>query len=258
MDIKKDWIEKGVVKIPFFSKAETEVFRKEAIRLLEERDSNWKENGIEGSKPYMHPNKVSKVFYDLMLDNRLVEYSRRFISFDTNIPFEDVKLQASQTWIYFKPPGELGRDVHQNIFYTHCDWGHVINISLSIDASDSENGGMYWYFGSHKEKVCYPIPDDLKDYERMKTNPKGWSNERGKPIFIPGTYKNGKWVDKYDKTYMETDEGDVTFVHSHVLHGSDENKAKDRWRMSFLVGYVLKDSFMNVGKEIKRERIDIE
>ena len=117
---------------------------------------------------------------------------------------------------------------------------------------------MYWYFGSHKEKVCYPIPDDLKDYERMKTNPKGWSNERGKPIFIPGTYKNGKWVDKYDKTYMETDEGDVTFVHSHVLHGSDENKTKDRWRMSFLVGYVLKDSFMNVGKEIKRERIDIE
>ena len=44
----------------------------------------------------------------------------------------------------------------------------------------------------------------------------------------------------------------------YQLSKTDENKTKDRWRMSFLVGYVLKDSFMNVGKEIKRERIDIE
>ena len=62
----------------------------------------------------------------------------------------------------------------------------IVNINIAIDDSDEENGCVYYYPGSHKDKVTYPIPDELKSEERMKTNPSQWSNERGKPIFVPG------------------------------------------------------------------------
>ena len=65
----------------------------------------------------------------------------------------------------------MGRDVHQNIFYTHSNWGGILNTSIAIDDSDEENGCVYYYPGSHKDKITYPIPDVLKDEERMKTNP---------------------------------------------------------------------------------------
>jgi ectoine hydroxylase-related dioxygenase (phytanoyl-CoA dioxygenase family) len=159
--------------------------------------------------------------------------------------------------MYFKPPGELGRDVHQNIFYSHTDWGEIINISLALNDADRENGCLYYYPGSHKEKICYPIPDELKDEERMKTNPSDWENERGKPIFVPGTYFGGEWVDKYPKVYIPVKEGSVTFLQSHVLHGSDDNVSKDRWRGAFLVGYEKKGGNFFAGSHMERELIDV-
>ena len=81
------------------------------------------------------------------------------------------------------------------------DFGQITT-NLACEDADVENGTLFLYPGSHKEKVCYPIPDHLKDEERMKTNPSGWENERGKPIFVPGTYVGGEWVDKYPKVYI--------------------------------------------------------
>mgnify|MGYP003349987771 FL=1 len=91
----------------------------------------------------------------------------------------------------------------------------------------------------------------------MKTNPTGWTNERGKPIFIPGTYVNGKWVDKYPKEYLPCKPGSLTLIHSHVLHGSEENKTTDTWRMSFLCGYIAKGTFVLEGKDMNRQPIDV-
>jgi ectoine hydroxylase-related dioxygenase (phytanoyl-CoA dioxygenase family) len=252
--ILTDWDRDGYINIPIFSEQEVSELKSEAMKLFIERDSNWKEHGLEGSKPYLNPHTESKLFNKIMKDKRIIEVSEMLISNDTNT--SDGKIEALQTWLYFKPPGELGRDVHQNIFYTHCDWGGIINISISIDSADEENGCLYYYVGSHKEKICYPIPDDLKDEERMKTNPSGWENERGKPIFVPGTYKDGEWIDKYEKISMPTKSGNVTFVHSHVLHGSYDNVSTDKWRCAFLIGYILTNSYFNSG-EIGRERINV-
>lgn len=254
-NIINEWNEKGYVNIPnLFSQDEIKIIRKEGIRLLNERNPNWKQEGMEGSQPYKFPSHYSKIFADLMVDNRIVDYAKMLITNDIEGADE---IQVSQTWMYFKPPGELGRDVHQNIFYTHCDWGGVLNVSLAIDESTEENGCLYFYPGSHKEKIAYPIPDDWKDEERMKTNPTEWRNERGKPIFIPGTYVNGEWVDKYPKEYLPCKPGSLTLIHSHVLHGSEENKTTDTWRMSFLCGYIAKGTYVLEGKDMNRQPIDV-
>ena len=252
----KNWIQNGYVNIPIFSKKEVLEMKKEAMRLLVERDPEWDKHGATGSEPYKLPHKYSKVFEKIMKDKRVHDVVKTVLLNDNNI--SKCELQVGQTWLYFKPPGELGRDVHQNIFYTHCNWGSIVNITIAIDDSDEENGCVYYYPGSHKEKICYPIPDDLKDEERMKTNPKGWSNERGKPIFIPGTYVDGKWVNKYEKEYNPCSAGTLSLVHSHVLHGSEDNMSKDRWRMAFLIGFIRKGSYVHDGVDgLRGEVIDI-
>ena len=111
--------------------------------------------------------------------------------------------------------------------------------------------------------MVYPIPDsshtefDSRDEERIKTNPEGQPNERGKPLYVPGTWVDGVWTDKWPKTYVPIKAGSVTPLNSHVLHGSDENKSKDRWRRSFLIQYQKIGNIRSAGEHMKRELIDV-
>ena len=62
----------------------------------------------------------------------------------------------------------------------------------------------------------------------------------------------------YSKIYLPAKTGSVTFVHSHVLHGSDDNESKDKWRMSFLVGFLKKNSYVYSGDDnLRDELIDV-
>ena len=254
----KYWNENGFINYQLFTAEEVEEVKIELMRLLEERDG-------DPHIFYEHPHKNSELCLNIVKDNRIVEMVMKLMANDLNIP--DCKIEATQTWAYFKAPGSLGRDVHQNIFYSQANAGEVINISIAIDDHDKENGCVYYYPGSHKELICYPIPDSShtefasKDEERMKTNPPGQSNERGKPLYVPGTWVNGKWTDKYPKVYPTCKAGTVSILNSHVLHGSHENKSKDRWRMALLIQYQkLGNSdkkLYSPGTHMKREKIDV-
>jgi ectoine hydroxylase-related dioxygenase (phytanoyl-CoA dioxygenase family) len=50
--------------------------------------------------------------------------------------------------------------------------------------------------------------------------------------------------------------GQAVFLHSHIVHGSNENKS-DRFRRSILSGYTGKGSPFRSGEHMKREPIDI-
>ena len=172
--ILETWKENGFFNIPMFSKEVVEEIRKESTRLLNERDPEWEKHGMDGHKFYEHPHKSSELFMKIIKDKRIINIMESLFSNYLNIP--DCKIEATQSWMYFKPPGELGRDVHQNIFYSHANYGEVVNISIAIDYSDRENGCVYYYPGSHKDDICYPIPDSShtefasRDLEREKTN----------------------------------------------------------------------------------------
>jgi len=155
------------------------------------------------------------------------------------------ELVGLQTWSYFKPPGQLGRDQHQNAFYTGCGHNEIINTALALDNHDPENGAVWNYEGSHRLPV---LPIEV-DEERTKTNPKFWRNERGKPCIMPEGHDFRK-VEGYLR------KGEVVLLHSHTIHGSEPNNS-NRFRRNLLGGYLKKGAHFNQGNHMKREPIDV-
>jgi ectoine hydroxylase-related dioxygenase (phytanoyl-CoA dioxygenase family) len=120
-----------------------------------------------------------------------------------------------------------------------------MNASVTLDYSNETNGGLWVYESSH----FLPILDIEVDEERTKTNPLFWKNERGKPCKMPEGHN-------FPLVYTESKPGDVVFVHSHCVHGSNENKS-DKNRNSLVIGYKAKTAPMREGGLMKREPIDV-
>lgn len=236
--LKETWLKDGFYSEEILTKEELKNYKEECMRLFEENPES----------PYKHPTNDSEMLIDLLKHPRVIELVEICMEFDLG---ESVKVDALQDWMYLKPPGSLGRDVHQDIFYTHTNRGEIINSSIHLTTANKENGGLYLYPGSHNE-TCQPI---TVDEDRMRTNPIGWNNERGKSCFIPGDWKDGEWVEKYKKVYTDIKEGSVLLLHSHLIHGSDENKSKDNWRTSFLTSYLKQGSYYNDGSEFKNRKL---
>ena len=60
------------------------------------------------------------------------------------------------------------------------------------------------------------------------------------------------WTEKYKKKYLPLNSGEIIFLHSHVLHGSDDNNSSDKWRRAFLCGYLREGAHFNPGGQMKR------
>ena len=122
------WNKDGYVNVPIFTKDEIDKIRTRGLELLNERDPNWRDNLPTGSEPYQNPHFQDDMFYEIIRKKEIVDIVKRLIQ-NENTNLGDFDLEVSQTWMYFKPPGELGRDTHQNSFYVHCDWKPT-NISI--------------------------------------------------------------------------------------------------------------------------------
>jgi ectoine hydroxylase-related dioxygenase (phytanoyl-CoA dioxygenase family) len=51
--------------------------------------------------------------------------------------------------------------------------------------------------------------------------------------------------------------GQVVLLHSHVVHGSEPNDS-NRFRRSFLCGYLKRGAYYNQGSHMKREPIELQ
>ena len=113
---------------------ELKKYKEECMRLFEEKSES----------PYKHPTDDSEILVDLLKHPRVIELVEICMEADLN---EDVKVDALQDWMYLKPPGSLGRDVHQDIFYTHANRGEIINTSIHLNSADKDNGGLFVWGG---------------------------------------------------------------------------------------------------------------
>ena len=233
-----DWRYRGFTTSPLLTEEECDEINEEMEKLRQERQLTTKENGEEWGEwdPIMYPHKSSEKLEKLFVHPKVIEACEFLMGGD---------VIGLQTWGYFKPPGQLGRDMHQNAFYTGCGHNEVINTALALDNHDEGNGAVWNYEGSHRLPI---LPIEV-DEERTKTNPKNWRNERGKPCVMP---------EGHDFRRIEGDckKGHVVLLHSHCVHGSDANNS-NRMRRNFLGGYLKKGAHFNQGSHMKREPIDL-
>ncbi len=207
-----DWRYRGVSILNLLTESEVDSYAEELERIRIQRQEN-DTNGEWGEyDPYMYPHKESEKLTDLMKHPKIVEACEFLM---------DSKIFGVQTWAYFKPPGQLGRDQHQNIFYTQCNANEIINVSIAFDNHDPNNGSVWYLEGSHH---LGRLPIEV-DEVRAGSNPKNWRNERGKPCVLSSDH-NFPHIDGYLR------KGQVALLHSNVVHGSEPNTSK-RFRRAF-------------------------
>ena len=231
-----DWRYKGVSVLNLLTEEEVDEYNQELERIRLERKDGDTEQEWGDYDPFMYPHKQSEKLKELLVHPKVIEAAEFLLEGD---------VVGLQTWAYFKPSGQLGRDMHQNIFYTECQSNEVLNVSIALDNHDPNNGSVWYYEGTHN---LGRLPIEV-DEERTKSNPKNWRNERGKPCIMPEGHTFPK-IDGYLR------KGQIAFLHSNVVHGSDEN-ISNRFRKAFLCGYLRWGAKFASGNHMKREPIDV-
>ena len=231
-----DWRYRGVSILNLLTEEEVDEYNEELERIRLERQENDTDGEWGDYDPFMYPHKQSEKLKELLVHPKIIEATEFLLSGE---------VVGLQTWAYFKPPGQLGRDMHQNIFYTECEANEVLNVSIAFDNHDPKNGSVWYLEGSHN---LGRLPIEV-DEDRTKTNPKNWRNERGKPCVLPEGH-TFPHIDGYLR------KGQVAFLHSNVVHGSEANTS-NRFRKAFLCGYLKWGSNFASGNHMKREPIDV-
>ena len=189
------------------------------LRILEkEFEMFFNRYGID-SEVIPEPHKESTNIFNIIKSENILSSVKEALQTD--------KISFISSWMYYKPPGTLGRDAHQDAFYNHIEKNKGINFSIALDSADKDNGGM-WVVDGSSELDLLPIE---VDEERLKTNPSGGRAmfDRGKACNIP---------DNLSKKYLTLSRGDCTGVGGYLIHGSGDNTTYNRWRRSLIITYI--------------------
>lgn len=128
---------------------------------------------------------------------------------------------------------------HQDSAYVNARHGTYIQVHIFLEPSDKENGGLFYYAGSHKE--------DILPYEYAKSWKEDF-DEHG--ISHPG-WKIKNIPPEYMRVDVVGPKGGICLQHGDVIHGSYPNLTEDRSRGQYSMAY------MNVGEKFLRGRTSI-
>jgi ectoine hydroxylase-related dioxygenase (phytanoyl-CoA dioxygenase family) len=156
----------------------------------------------------MHPHEIDDLARDVLLDARLRTVLEVLLG-------EEVL--AAQSMFYFKPPGARGQALHQDNFYLRVEPGTCVAAWLACDVIDRENGGLEVVPGTHRMDLFCPQEADA-----------GVSFAREYVPPPPGLAA----------VPVDMEPGDVLFFNGSLVHGSQPNRAADRFRRSFIGHYV--------------------
>jgi ectoine hydroxylase-related dioxygenase (phytanoyl-CoA dioxygenase family) len=156
----------------------------------------------------MHPHEINDLARDVLLDARLRTVLEELLG-------EEVL--AAQSMFYFKPPGARGQALHQDNFYLRVEPGTCVAAWLACDVIDRENGGLEVVPGTHRMDLFCPESADAEvSFAREYVPPP------------PGLAA----------VPVDMEPGDVLFFNGSLVHGSQPNRAADRFRRSFIGHYV--------------------
>lgn len=214
-DLVSQYQQNGFVNVPsLFSSEEVQKYIGHYMGLNALGYGEGQHTVIDESDPLkkyprlMHPHRHDSISMDWMLDRRINEWLEALMG---PMPY------ATQTMVYYKPPGSRGQALHQDQFYLRVQPGTCMAAWMALDRCDEENGCLQVVPGSGNLPVLCSVEADLdKSFSRDSVQlPDGL-----KPVPV----------------IMEP--GDVLFFNGSVIHGSFPNTSKDRFRRAIIGHYV--------------------
>tara|TARA_B100000787_G_C16184155_1_gene293607 strand:+ start:1052 stop:1795 length:744 start_codon:yes stop_codon:yes gene_type:complete len=134
----------------------------------------------------------------LALSNKIYNISKKYLE------AKKPDLRACELFAKPKLKG-LAAPIHQDNYYWCVNDANALTIWLALDKSSKENGGVFYYDGSHKNGVFEHTP----------------SNEKGSSQKI----KDKNLLKKFSISTPDIEIGDCIIHHSLTAHGSDANES---------------------------------
>jgi phytanoyl-CoA hydroxylase len=156
----------------------------------------------------MHMHRWDPATLDWLLDPRIARCLRSLLRAE---PY------AVQSMLYFKPPGARGQAMHQDNYYLRVQPGTCVAAWMALDTADEDNGCLHVVPGSHRWPILCTGPADTTTSFTDITVPLPAGTAVRSVLMNPG---------------------DVLFFHGSLVHGSEPNRSRDRFRRSLIGHYV--------------------
>lgn len=164
--------------------------------------------------------RKSDIFLQVMRDPVLVEMAKavqrsKVVGLNSQFLFKKAgTAYAKQAW-----------SPHQDSAYIDAQHGTYLQLHISLVNSDQENGGFYYYAGSHKEGILpFQYAKSWKeDFDDKGVSHPGWG------VKVPP---------QYERVDISNSRGGIILQHGHVVHGSYPNFSPTRSRYQYSMAYM--------------------
>ncbi len=194
-------------------------------------------DGLDTFAPCLHMERQSEKYFNLVRNKRIIKTSEILTA---------GLVDVVQDIFYFKPPGYVGLNRHQDNYYLQANpTDSYITAWVAIDDSDQKNGGLVGYSKSHLHGLLNIIE-------------------------TPGAAKGKQLIDHFNERKFECEvpqgcqrfaidmkAGSVAFIHSLFIHESGANNSKTRFRRAIAIDYIKQGASFRAGKTSKRIRTSV-
>ncbi len=150
----------------------------------------------------------------------------------------------------FKNPGtpyaKQSWNPHQDNAYARAPKDTYLQLHIFLDASDKENGGLFYYPGSHQEDI---LPYEYVKSWKEEFDENGISHPGWKILEIPSPYK---------KVDVVGPKGGICLQNGNLIHGSYPNFSQTRSRHQYSVAYLNEGEKFMEGSTSVRIPIPVE
>lgn len=225
---RKRYLSNGWIKIPnLISKKQVKKLKETISIFLKKNNKNYDKKNVN----FLLNNNNEKIVHSFhkISDSKIIKkFANQKKIFDIAETMIGGKSKFRKCELFAKP-SKIGikSPPHQDNFYWCLKNGKSLTFWIALDKSNKENGGMYYYSGSHKLGLVSHIPSNIKGSSQ--------------------TIKDKKKFKKFKKITPFLNTGDALVHDSHIIHGSTKNNSKNN-RMGLTI------QFQALKCKIDRER----
>lgn len=172
------------------------------------------------------PHKLSGLIRNYLGHEKITPVLKKIIS---------PNVKAVQSMLFVKAPGKPGQSWHQDEYFIPTRDMSLTGVWIAIDDADIKNGCLWVIPGSHKPAMLFK----RDSYE---------GNEYGESDTIASEF-----IDESKQIPVEVRKGSVIFFNGYLLHSSQRNKTKNRFRTALVNHYMSAESYLPWDQDGKYE-----